>query len=88
MSVDTMKRLSELAKIAASRMRPATLDALAPTARWTGLYPTFGEDMTPGRMAAGGTAAFRFANVAPGLCAELMEATFRHWSNALKIQDV
>src|SRR6202522_3305639 len=49
-----------------------------------------GEDMTAlAAMAAGGHGCISVsANVAPGLCAELMEATFKSdWDHALKIQD-
>jgi 4-hydroxy-tetrahydrodipicolinate synthase len=49
-----------------------------------------GEDMTAlAAMAAGGHGCISVsANVAPGLCAELMEATFKgDWDHALKIQD-
>ena len=49
-----------------------------------------GEDMTAlAAMAAGGHGCISVsANVAPGLCAELMEATFKgDWGHALKIQD-
>jgi 4-hydroxy-tetrahydrodipicolinate synthase len=49
-----------------------------------------GEDMTAlAAMAAGGHGCISVtANVAPGPCAELMEAAFKNdWSHALKIQD-
>src|SRR5438445_9852966 len=49
-----------------------------------------GEDMTAlAAMAAGGHGCISVtANVAPILCADLMEAVFRNdWSHALKIQD-
>jgi 4-hydroxy-tetrahydrodipicolinate synthase len=49
-----------------------------------------GEDMTAlAAMAAGGHGCISVsANVAPGPCAELMEATFKgDWGHALKIQD-
>src|SRR5579862_4886152 len=92
MSVDTMKRLSELPNIVG--VKDATGDVGRVSRQRHAIGPDFiqlsGEDMTAlAAMAAGGHGCISVtANVAPGLCAELMEATFKgDWNHALKIQD-
>src|SRR5579862_1943475 len=92
MSVDTMKRLSELANIVG--VKDATGDVGRVSRQRHAMGGQFiqlsGEDMTAlAAMAAGGHGCISVtANVAPGLCAELMEATFKNdWHHALKIQD-
>src|ERR1700729_630548 len=92
MSVETMKRLFELKNIAGVK------DATASMVRVSQQRATLGEDFNQlsgedatvlGYMAHGGHGCISVsANVAPGLCAELMEATFKgDWGHALKIQD-
>src|ERR1700749_3662603 len=90
--VDTMKRLSELPNIVG--VKDATGDVCRVSRQRHAMGANFiqlsGEDMTAlAAMAAGGHGCISVsANVAPALCAELMEATFRDdWSQALKIQD-
>src|ERR1700722_2228062 len=92
MSVDTMKRLSELPNIVG--VKDATGDVGRVSRQRHAIGADFiqlsGEDMTAlAAMAAGGHGCISVsANVAPGLCAELMEATFKgDWGHALKIQD-
>src|ERR1700742_2550015 len=92
MSVETMKRLSELTNIVG--VKDATGDVGRVSRQRHAMGGDFiqlsGEDMTAlAAMAAGGHGCISVsANVAPGLCAELMEATFKgDWSHALKIQD-
>ncbi|MGC2786132.1 MAG: 4-hydroxy-tetrahydrodipicolinate synthase, partial [Roseiarcus sp.] len=92
MSVDTMKRLSELPNIVG--VKDATGDVGRVSRQRHAMGADFiqlsGEDMTAlAAMAAGGHGCISVsANVAPALCAELMEATFKDdWSHALKIQD-
>ena len=92
MTVDTMKRLSELPNIVG--VKDATGDVGRVSRQRHAMGADFiqlsGEDMTAlAAMAAGGHGCISVsANVAPGLCAELMEATFNDdWSHALKIQD-
>jgi 4-hydroxy-tetrahydrodipicolinate synthase len=92
MSVDTMKRLSELANIVG--VKDATGDVGRVSRQRHAMGPEFiqlsGEDMTAlAAMAAGGHGCISVtANIAPAPCAELMEATFKDdWSHALKIQD-
>src|SRR5215475_13505381 len=92
MSVDTMKRLSELPNIVG--VKDATGDVGRVSRQRHAMGADFiqlsGEDMTAlAAMAAGGHGCISVsANVAPGLCAELMEATFKgDWGHALKIQD-
>jgi 4-hydroxy-tetrahydrodipicolinate synthase len=92
MSVDTMKRLSELANIVG--VKDATGDVGRVSRQRHAMGPQFiqlsGEDMTAlAAMAAGGHGCISVtANVAPAPCAELMEATFKgDWDHALKIQD-
>jgi 4-hydroxy-tetrahydrodipicolinate synthase len=92
MSVDTMKRLSELTNIVG--VKDATGDVGRVSRQRHAMGGDFiqlsGEDMTAlAAMAAGGHGCISVsANVAPGLCAELMEATFKgDWGHALKIQD-
>jgi 4-hydroxy-tetrahydrodipicolinate synthase len=92
MSVDTMKRLSELPNIVG--VKDATGDVGRVSRQRHAMGGDFiqlsGEDMTAlAAMAAGGHGCISVsANVAPALCAELMEATFKDdWSHALKIQD-
>jgi 4-hydroxy-tetrahydrodipicolinate synthase len=92
MSVDTMKRLSDLPNIVG--VKDATGDVARVSRQRHAMGADFiqlsGEDMTAlAAMAAGGHGCISVtANVAPGLCAELMEAVFSdNWSHALKIQD-
>jgi 4-hydroxy-tetrahydrodipicolinate synthase len=92
MSVDTMKRLSELTNIVG--VKDATGDVGRVSRQRHAMGEDFiqlsGEDMTAlAAMAAGGHGCISVsANVAPALCAELMEATFKgDWGHALKIQD-
>src|SRR4249920_363835 len=92
MTVDTMKRLSELPNIVG--VKDATGDIGRVSRQRHAMGSDFiqlsGEDMTAlAAMAAGGHGCISVtANVAPGLCAELMEAVFKgDWSHALKIQD-
>jgi 4-hydroxy-tetrahydrodipicolinate synthase len=92
MSVDTMKRLSELPNIVG--VKDATGDVGRVSRQRHAMGADFiqlsGEDMTAlAAMAPGGHGCISVsANVAPQLCAELMEAVFRDdWSGALKIQD-
>ena len=92
MSVDTMKRLSELTNNVG--VKDATGDVGRVSRQRHAMGGDFiqlsGEDMTAlAAMAAGGHGCISVsANVAPGLCAELMEATFKgDWGHALKIQD-
>jgi 4-hydroxy-tetrahydrodipicolinate synthase len=92
MSVDTMKRLSELTNIVG--VKDATGDVGRVSRQRHAIGADFiqlsGEDMTAlAAMAAGGHGCISVsANIAPALCAELMEATFKgDWGHALKIQD-
>src|ERR1700745_1078589 len=92
MTVDTMKRRPEFPKMLG--VKDATGDVGRISRQRYAMGADFiqlsGEDMTAlAVMAAGGDGCISVsANVAPGLCAELMEATFKgDWSHALKIQD-
>ncbi len=92
MSVDTMKRLFELPNIVG--VKDATGDVGRVSRQRHAMGSDFiqlsGEDMTAlAAMAAGGHGCISVsANVAPVLCAELMEAIFKDdWGHALKIQD-
>jgi 4-hydroxy-tetrahydrodipicolinate synthase len=92
MSVETMKRLSELPNIVG--VKDATGDVGRVSRQRHAIGTDFiqlsGEDMTAlAAMSAGGHGCISVtANVAPGLCAEQMEAIFRSdWGHALKIQD-
>jgi 4-hydroxy-tetrahydrodipicolinate synthase len=92
MSVDTMKRLAELPNIVG--VKDATGDVGRVSRQRHAMGPDFiqlsGEDMTAlAAMAAGGHGCISVtANIAPSLCAELMEAAFKDdWRHALKIQD-
>jgi 4-hydroxy-tetrahydrodipicolinate synthase len=92
MSVDTMKRLFELPNIVG--VKDATGDVGRVSRQRHAMGSDFiqlsGEDMTAlAAMAAGGHGCISVtANIAPGPCAELMEATFKgDWGHALKIQD-
>jgi 4-hydroxy-tetrahydrodipicolinate synthase len=92
MSVDTMKRLSELPNIVG--VKDATGDVGRVSRQRHAIGADFiqlsGEDMTAlAAMAAGGHGCISVsANVAPGLCSELMEAIFKgDWGHALKVQD-
>ena len=92
LSVDTMRRLSELPNIVG--VKDATGDVGRVSRQRHAMGPDFiqlsGEDMTAlAAMAAGGHGCISVtANVAPELCAELMEAVFKsQWDHALKIQD-
>ena len=92
MSVETMTRLSELPNIVG--VKDATGDVGRVSRQRHAMGGDFiqlsGEDMTAlAAMAAGGHGCISVsANVAPRLCAELMEATFKDdWGHALTIQD-
>jgi 4-hydroxy-tetrahydrodipicolinate synthase len=92
MSVDTMKRLYELDKIVG--VKDATGDLARVSRQRHAMGPDFiqlsGEDMTAlAFMAAGGHGCISVtANVAPALCAELMEATLKDdFATALALQD-
>jgi len=92
MSVDTMKRLADLSKIVG--VKDATGDLARTSRQRHAIGPDFiqlsGEDMTAlPYMAAGGHGCISVtANVAPVLCAELMEATLNgDFATALTLQD-
>ncbi len=92
MTVETMKRLSDLPNIVG--VKDATGDVGRVSRQRHAIGADFiqlsGEDMTAlAAMAAGGHGCISVtANIAPGLCAELMEAVFKDdWGHALKIQD-
>src|SRR6204780_1665424 len=92
MSVDTMKRLYELKNIVG--VKDATGDVGRISRQRHAMGPEFiqlsGEDMTAlAHMAAGGHGCISVtANVAPVLCADLMEATLKgDFSGALHLQD-
>jgi 4-hydroxy-tetrahydrodipicolinate synthase len=92
MSVDTMKRLSELPNIVG--VKDATGDVGRVSRQRHAIGSDFiqlsGEDMTAlAAMAAGGHGCISVtANIAPELCAEQMESVFKSdWDHALKIQD-
>jgi 4-hydroxy-tetrahydrodipicolinate synthase len=92
MSIDTMKRLYDLKNIVG--VKDATGDVGRVSRQRHAMGPDFiqlsGEDMNAlAAMAAGGHGCISVtANVAPGLCAALMEAVFRgDHVEALRIQD-
>jgi 4-hydroxy-tetrahydrodipicolinate synthase len=92
MSVETMKRLFELKNIVG--VKDATGNVGRVSQQRAAMGPNFiqlsGEDMTAlSCMAAGAHGCISVtANVAPGLCAELMEATFKgDYDHALRVQD-
>jgi 4-hydroxy-tetrahydrodipicolinate synthase len=92
MSVETMKRLSELANIVG--VKDATGDVGRVSRQRHAMGHNFiqlsGEDMTAlAHMAAGGHGCISVtANVAPALCVELMEAALKgDFTHALKLQD-
>ena len=92
MSIDTMKRLYELKNIVG--VKDATGDVGRVSKQRHAMGPDFiqlsGEDMTAlAAMAAGGHGCISVtANVAPGLCAALMEAVFKgDHAEALRLQD-
>jgi len=92
MSIDTMKRLYDLKNIVG--VKDATGDVGRLSKQRHAMGPDFiqlsGEDMTAlAAMAAGGHGCISVtANVAPSLCAALMEAVFKgDYSEALRIQD-
>jgi 4-hydroxy-tetrahydrodipicolinate synthase len=92
MSVETMKRLYELKNIVGVKDATANVGriSLQRQAMGPGFIQLSGEDMTAlSCMAAGAHGCISVtANVAPALCAELMEATFKgDYSHALKVQD-
>jgi 4-hydroxy-tetrahydrodipicolinate synthase len=92
MSVDTMKRLSQLANIVGVKDATGDVGRVSRQRHAIGAHfiQLSGEDMTAlAAMAAGGHGCISVtANVAPAPCAELMEATFKgDWDHALKIQD-
>ena len=81
MSVDTMKRLFELPNIVGVKDATGDVGRVSRQRHAMGMefIQLSGEDMTAlAAMAAGGHGCISVsANVAPGLCAELMEATFK-----------
>src|SRR6202045_2658550 len=92
MSVETMKRLFELNNIAG--VKDATANVVRVSAQRAAMGLEFnqlsGEDASAlGFMAHGGHGCISVtANLAPELCAELMEAVFKNdYSGALKLQD-
>ena len=92
MSVETMKRCYELKNVVG--VKDATGDLARVSKQRQAMGPDFiqlsGEDMTAlAAMAAGGHGCISVsANVAPVLCAQLMEAVFRgDWNQALVLQD-
>jgi 4-hydroxy-tetrahydrodipicolinate synthase len=92
MSIDTMKRLYELKNIVG--VKDATGDVGRVSKQRHAMGPEFiqlsGEDMTAlAAMAAGGHGCISVtANIAPTLCAELMEAALKgDFSRALEFQD-
>ena len=92
MSVETMKRLSELKNIVG--VKDATGDVGRVSRQRQAMGGDFiqlsGEDMTAlAHVAAGGHGCISVtANVAPELCAELMEAALKgDFAHALKVQD-
>ena len=92
MSVETMARLYELKNIAG--VKDATANLARVSQQRHALGPDFiqlsGEDMTAlAYMAAGGHGCISVvANVAPRLCADLMEAALKgDYAKALKVQD-
>ena len=92
MSVETMKRLADLDKIVG--VKDATGDLARVSKQRHAIGPDFiqlsGEDMTAlAYMAAGGHGCISVsANVAPALCAQLMEATLKgDYATALHLQD-
>jgi 4-hydroxy-tetrahydrodipicolinate synthase len=92
MSVETMARLYELKNIAG--VKDATANLARVSQQRHAMGPDFiqlsGEDMTAlSYMAAGGHGCISVvANVAPRLCAELMEAALKgDFAEALKVQD-
>jgi 4-hydroxy-tetrahydrodipicolinate synthase len=92
MSVETMKRLFELKNIVG--VKDATGNVGRISLQRQAMGPAFiqlsGEDMTAlSCMAAGAHGCISVsANVAPSLCAELMEATFKgDYGHALRVQD-
>ena len=92
MSVETMKRLFELKNIVGVKDATGNVAriSLQRAAMGAGFIQLSGEDMTAlSCMAAGAHGCISVtANVAPGLCAELMEATFKsHYDEALRLQD-
>jgi 4-hydroxy-tetrahydrodipicolinate synthase len=92
MSVETMKRLYELKNIVGVKDATANVGriSLQRQAMGPGFIQLSGEDMTAlSCMSAGAHGCISVtANVAPALCAELMEATFKgDYAHALKVQD-
>ena len=92
MSVETMKRLYELRNIVGVKDATSNIGrvSLQRQAMGQGFIQLSGEDMTAlACMAAGAHGCISVsANVAPGLCAELMEATFKgDYGHALRLQD-
>jgi 4-hydroxy-tetrahydrodipicolinate synthase len=92
MSVETMKRLYELKNIVGVKDATANVGriSLQRQAMGSGFIQLSGEDMTAlSCMSAGAHGCISVtANVAPALCAELMEATFKgDYTHALKVQD-
>jgi 4-hydroxy-tetrahydrodipicolinate synthase len=92
MSVDTMKRLSELKNIAG--VKDATANVVRVSQQRAAMGPDFnqlsGEDATAlGFMAHGGHGCISVtSNVAPRLCAEFQDSCLKgDYANALKLQD-
>jgi 4-hydroxy-tetrahydrodipicolinate synthase len=92
MSVETMKRLYELKNIVGVKDATGNVArvSLQRQSMGTAFIQLSGEDMTAlSCMAAGAHGCISVtANVAPALCAELMEATFKgDYQHALRVQD-
>jgi 4-hydroxy-tetrahydrodipicolinate synthase len=92
MSVETMKRLYELKNIVGVKDATSAIGrvSLQRQAMGPGFIQLSGEDMTAlACMAAGAHGCISVtANVAPALCAELMEAVFKgDYPHALRVQD-
>jgi 4-hydroxy-tetrahydrodipicolinate synthase len=92
MSVETMKRVFELKNVVGVKDATGNVAriSLQRQAMGSGFIQLSGEDMTAlACMAAGAHGCISVvANVAPALCAELMEAVFKgDYSHALRIQD-
>jgi 4-hydroxy-tetrahydrodipicolinate synthase len=92
MSVETMKRAFELSNVVGVKDATGNVGriSLQRQAMGAGFIQLSGEDMTAlACMAAGAHGCISVtANVAPSLCAELMEATFKgDYGHALRVQD-
>ena len=92
MSVETMKRVFELKNVVGVKDATGNVGriSLQRQAMGPGFIQLSGDDMTAlSCMAAGAHGCISVvANVAPALCAELMEAVFKgDYSHALRVQD-